>query len=59
MPAQTRYPLPMSVVAAIATSFTFSMYPAMALCWVIMVDTYLRPGEILEMAPEQIVLPRR
>ena len=57
MPGETRRPLPWIVVAAIALVLCrFS--PPMALCWLTMVDAYLRPSELVEMLVEQVVPSR-
>ena len=53
MPASTRRPLPWCVVCAIA--LYLSACPSMMLCWLLMVDCYFRPSELVEMVCSQVI----
>ena len=55
MPARTRRPLPWILVAAIGYRLMRGPAPSMALCWLIMVDGYLRPGEACDLSTRQIL----
>ena len=55
MPARTRRPLPWVVVASIARRLLRGPCPPMALCWLMMVDCYLRPGEAVDLKPSQVI----
>ena len=57
MPQKTRRPLPWVAVAAIARHFAVAMGLGAALAWLLMVDTYVRPGECVDLTTSQ-VLPR-
>ena len=55
MPARTRRPLPWIVVASLARRLLHGPCPPMCLCWLMMVDCYLRPGEATELTPKQVI----
>ena len=58
MPAATRQPLPCFVAMAIASDLRRRWLPLMSLCWILMFDTYMRPGECIDLLASQIVPPQ-
>ena len=54
-PSGTRRPLPWEVVCGLAGSLIGQGQPLMALCWLLMVDTYMRPGEAVDLLNHQVV----
>lgn len=58
MPAATRQPLPYFVVMGIGSDLRRRGLPLMALCWLLMFDTYMRPGECTDLQASQIVPPQ-
>lgn len=59
IPLRTRKPLPWNALAAIAMQLAKMHKPHQAVCWLVMVDTYLRPTELIEMAPHQLIPPQQ
>ena len=57
VPSRTRRPLPWCVVAGIATGLMRKHGVDYALCWLLMVDAYLRPGECIGLRPSQLLKP--
>ena len=57
-PQKTRRPLPWDVVAAIAWNLSAKSV-GMALNWLLMVDTYMRPSECLLLTTDQILPPTK
>ncbi|CAK0855451.1 unnamed protein product, partial [Prorocentrum cordatum] len=55
VPRRTRRPLPWEVVAAIAVNLLRMEGLGMALAWLLMVDTYMRPGECLDLKTSQVL----
>ena len=58
MPGSTRRPLLWSVRCGIALDLALRQLGAMALCWLIMIDAYLRPSEACELRVAQVI-PRQ
>ena len=58
MPSKTRKPLPFFVVCAVALNLCQRNRVDMAVCWLVMVDCYLRPSELIEMKKEQVIPPQ-
>ena len=58
-PGKTKRPWPWVVVAAIACVMAWLGYPDMARYWVLMVDTFGRPSEILRLMCRQVIPPVR
>jgi len=56
-PGKTRQPLPESVVSWIALKLLAAFGMEYALCWMIMVDGYLRPGEAVYLLVQNVVPP--
>ena len=57
-PAKTRTPLPFFLVCALAMQMLTMRHPVMALYWIMMTDTYLRPSECLRMKCSQVIPPQ-
>ena len=55
VPQKTRRPLPWSIVCAIAMHLALAGGAGMALCWLLMVDCYLRPGEAVALECSQVL----
>ena len=55
VPQVTRRPLPWIAIAFIARHLAVQGGVGMAICWLTMVDAYLRPGECLGMTPKQVL----
>ena len=55
MPASTRRPWPWMVAASLAMRLLRGGVPSMGLCWLVMVDAYLRPGEAVDLLPRQVI----
>ena len=55
VPQKTRRPLPWSIVCAIAMHLALAGGTGMALCWLLMVDCYLRPGEAVALECSQVL----
>ena len=54
-PGTTRRPLPWCVICGIALDLTLRGFAQMALCWLLMVDCYLRPSECVNLTAIQVV----
>ena len=55
-PTKTRRPLPWDIAAAVAWNLLLTS-TGMCIAWLLMLDTYMRPGECLELTCEQVLPP--